>query len=244
MVINLIDILSIWKKSGVMDINKLIRDISESEANYSKILDESNSFFNVSLKYKIILWLWRKCGTTHMGKILSKYDFKFYRFENNSLNLVADKIALQHDCGLFQGHEKYSIISAVRNPYSRFFSEYTYRRPSEEFIYNETNKEKFKSLVYNACVYAKPFSNGCFDFTERIPDYPVRLENLYEDYSKIPFITDSEYFKSGELKKDINFKVNVSNEDDSLWRKFYTQEIADIIYYRMPRYFELFGYDK
>jgi hypothetical protein len=82
------------------------------------------------------------------------------------------------------------------------------------------------------------------DFTERVPDYPVRLENLYEDYSKIPFIVESDYFKSGELKNEVNKKINVSNEDENLWRKFYTQEIADIIYYRMPRYFELFEYEK
>jgi predicted nucleotidyltransferase len=82
------------------------------------------------------------------------------------------------------------------------------------------------------------------DFDGRIPDYAVRLENLYEDYSKIPFIVESEYYKSGELKKAITQKVNVSNEDETLWKKFYTQEIADIVYYRMPRYFDLFGYDK
>ena len=87
-------------------------------------------------------------------------------------------------------------------------------------------------------------SKNCIDFSERIPDYSVRVENLYDDYSKIPFIVESEYYKSGQLKKDVEVKVNVSNEDENLWRNFYTQEIADIIYYRMPRYFELFGYDK
>jgi hypothetical protein len=81
-------------------------------------------------------------------------------------------------------------------------------------------------------------------FSQRVPDYPVRLENLYEDYSKIPFIVESEYYKSGELKKATTQKVNVSNEDENLWKEFYTQETADMVYYRMPRYFDLFGYDK
>jgi hypothetical protein len=72
----------------------------------------------------------------------------------------------------------------------------------------------------------------------------VRVESLYEDYSKIPFIVESDYYKSGELKKMTTQKINVSNKDEFLWKKFYTQEIADIVYYRMLRYFEMFGYDK
>jgi hypothetical protein len=36
----------------------------------------------------------------------------------------------------------------------------------------------------------------------------------------------------------------VTNEDEFLWKKFYTQQTADMVYYRMSRYFELFGYEK
>jgi hypothetical protein len=246
MVINIIDILSIWKKSGEMGIDELIRN-SDSWVNNPidpKVFEELNSSINLSQKHKIILWLWKKCGTSHMTKIMNKYDFKYYRIENDSLILIENCVVQKHYCNLFNGHENYKILAAVRNPYSRFFSEFTFKRNPEEFIYNEINKENFRFFIYQSTVYSDIISNECVDFSQRIPDYPVRLENLYEDYSKIPFITDSEYFKSGELKKDINIKVNVSNEDDSLWRKFYTQETADIIYYRMPRYFELFGYDK
>ena len=229
-----------------MGIDKLIRN-SDSWVNEPidpKVFEELNSSINLSQKHKIILWLWKKCGTSHMTKIMNKYDFKYYRIENDNLTLIENNVVQKHYCNLFHGHENYKILAAVRNPYSRFFSEFTFSRKPEEFIYNEINKENFRFFIYQSTVYTDIISNECVDFSQRIPDYPVRLENLYEDYSKIPFITDSEYFKSGELKKDINIKVNVSNENDSLWRKFYTQEIADIIYYRMPRYFELFGYDK
>jgi hypothetical protein len=246
MEINLIDTLSIWKKSGEMEIDNLIRN-SDSWVNKPiepKAFEELNSAINLSKQHKIILWLWKKCGTSHMAKIMNKYDFKYYRIENDSLTLIENNVVQKHYCNLFHGHENYKILSAVRNPYSRFFSEYTFNRRPEEFIYNEINKENFRFFIYQSTVYSDIISNECVDFSQRIPDYPVRLENLYEDYSKIPFITNSEYFKSGELKKDVGIKINVSNENDSLWKKFYTQEIADIIYYRMPRYFELFGYDK
>lgn len=250
MVTSIIDTLSIWKKSGEMIIDKLIRKNSlwvetPSDDTYIQHL---NSYINLSEKHKIILWLWKKCGTSHMMKILNKFDFRCYKIVNNRLIPYKDEILHVHFCNLFEGHEQYKIVSAVRNPYSRFFSEFTFNRPKDGFILNDSNIEQFRRFIYRKTIYSDNFSETlsyhCLDFKDRIPDYPVRLENLLEDYSKIPFIVNSEYYKSGELQNDIGVKINVSNEDENLWRKFYNQEIADIVYYRMPRYFEIFGYEK
>lgn len=229
-----------------MVIDKLIRESDAWQSNPAdpKVIEELNSSINVSQKHKIILWLWKKCGTSHMTKIMSNYDFRFYKIVNDTLVVQNGKVVQKHYCNLFKGHENYKILAAVRNPYSRFFSEFTFNRKPEEFTYNETNKENFRLSIYQSTVFSDLISNECVDFFQRIPDYPVRLENLYEDYSKIPFIVESEYFKSGDLKRDLTKKINVSNNDENLWKKFYTQETADIVYYRMPRYFELFGYDK
>ncbi len=229
-----------------MIIDKLIRDNDSWVSNPidPKDLEELNSTINLSQKHKIILWLWKKCGTSHMTKIMNKFDFKYYRIDGDSLKLLNNNVVQKHYCNLFHGHEEYKILSAVRNPYTRFFSDFTFKRRPEDFIYNEINKENFRLFIYQSIVYSDIISNECVDFSQRVPDYPVRLENLYEDYSKIPFIVESEYYKSGELKKATAQKVNVSNENENLWKQFYTQETADIVYYRMPRYFDLFGYDK
>jgi hypothetical protein len=230
-----------------MVLDKLIREnntIFKTNTLDPEVIERMKSIVNVSQKHKTILWLWKKCGSTHMTKIMNKYDFKYYKVENDNLTLIANEIGKNHSCNLFVGHENFKIVSAVRNPYTRFFSDYTFNRLPQEFTYTEKNKENFRIHIYKIIMNSELFYDSCIDFTERVPDYPVRLENLYEDYSKIPFIVESDYFKSGELKEDVNKKINVSNEDENLWRKFYTQEIADIIYYRMPRYFELFGYDK
>jgi hypothetical protein len=230
-----------------MALDKLIRENNNCfKINIlaPEVIERMKTVVNLSQKHKIILWLWKKCGSTHMTKIMSKYDFKYYKVEDDNLTLIENGIGKNHSCNLFVGHENFKIVSAVRNPYTRFFSDYTFNRIPQEFTYTEKNKENFRTHIYRIIPNSELFHDSCMDFTERVPDYPVRLENLYEDYSKIPFIVESDYFKSGELKKDVNKKINVSNEDENLWRKFYTQEIADIIYYRMPRYFELFGYDK
>jgi len=246
MVTKLINTLNIWKKSGKMEFDKLIRDNSRNtmSSKEREKFEEMHYFVNISHKHKIILWLWSKCGSTHMARIMRNFDFKFYKIDGDNIVLTENQVIQIHFCNLFSGHQDYKILAAVRNPYSRFFSEFTFTRKSEDYIFNDTNKEKFKEFIYEVIVYNNFFTKGCVDFLERVPDYPVRLENLYEDYSKIPFIVESEYFKSGELKRMITRKVNVSNEDETLWKKFYTQETADIVYYRMSRYFDLFGYDK
>jgi hypothetical protein len=245
MVIKLINTLNIWKKNGVMEFDKLIHDKSRKMTPEEiEKFENMNNFVNLSHKHKIILWLWSKCGTTHMTKIMKNFDFKFYKIRGNDLILSEKNLVQIHFCNLFNRHQDYKIVSAVRNPYTRFFSEYTFNRKPDELIVNEANKENFRDFIYQAIVYNSDFKKSCIDFPERVPDYPVRLENLYEDYSKIPFIVESEFYKSGKLKLETTKKVNVSNEDETLWKKFYTQEIADIIYYRMPRYFDLFGYDK
>ena len=229
-----------------MIIDKLIRD-NDSWVNNPidpKDFEELSSTVNLSQKHKTILWLWKKCGTSHMTKIMNRYDFKYYKIDGSSLRLLNNTVIQKHYCNLFDGHENYKILAAVRNPYTRFFSDFTFKRTPQDFICNKINKENFRLFIYQSTVYSDIISNECVDFYQRVPDYPVRLENLYEDYSKIPFIVESEYYKSGELKKATAQKVNVSNEDENLWKEFYTQETADMIYYRMPRYFDLFGYDK
>jgi hypothetical protein len=230
-----------------MELDKLIRDkdrFCNNNPMDQKVIRSMKSFINVSKKHKTILWLWRKCGSTHMTKVMNNFGFKQHEIYNDKLILVKNEVEKNHKCTLFKGHENYKILAAVRNPYTRFFSDYTFKRIPQAFTCSEQNLENFRRYVYQTAIYNEVLNDDCVNFPIRIPDYPVRLENLYEDYSKIPFIVESDYYKSGELHKDTMIKVNVSNEDENLWKQFYTQEIADIIYYRTSKHFDLFGYDK
>jgi hypothetical protein len=229
MEINLIDTLSIWKKSGEMNQNEEIKHCDG---------------VNLSQTYKTFLWLWSKCGTTHMKTVLDRFDFKFYQLKNNKLSLKNSSIVHEHNCIIFPEHENYKLLAAIRNPYSRFFSEFVSTNNNEKFESNPQNKDKFSIHLENILMRGYRLSNNCCDFFDRKPDYPIRVENLFEDYSKIPFIVDSDYYKSGRLEEITKSKINDSNNYEGLWKNYYTQQTADMVYYRMPRYFEIFGYDK
>jgi hypothetical protein len=179
-----------------------------------------------------------------MKQTLNNFDFKFYRIVKGELSLESNSISNNHRCLLFNGHENYKVLAAIRNPYSKFFSEFTFTSKPEKILLTEKNIERFTEFLEDKFSSDFLVRENCCDFFVRTPDYVVRVENLYEDYSKIPFIIESDYFKSGKLKEKTKVRVNVSNEDESLWKKFYTKNTADLVYYRMPRYFDLFGYDK
>ena len=87
MVIKLINTLNIWKKNGEMEFDKLIRDnmiIPEITSKEREKLEELHYFVNLSHEHKIVLWLWSKCGTTHMSKIMNNFDFVLFLIPNRS----------------------------------------------------------------------------------------------------------------------------------------------------------------
>lgn len=201
-------------------------------------MEEINNKFviNISETYKAFLWIDAKTGSTHMKKVLENYDFHACSFENGKI--TKQKFIIQaHTCNLFQGHENYILISSARNPYSRMFS---FFRFSPEY------REKIKTLSdFPRFVEQKMLESNteCMNFHLRIPDYFVRVESTYEDYEKIPFIRESEYFKSGNLKTLCDNKLN-ENPVQLDWRDYYNQEIADMVYHGSVRYFDVVGYDK
>jgi len=176
-----------------------------------------------------------KTGTTHIKNVLDEFDFKHYSIVNGEKKLVVgDKIVQQHECGLFNGHENYKLLATIRNPYSRTFSNYSAEDKNVSLSDFKKYLEEYYQLTHDFDICAKII---------RIPDYIVRVENMYDDYSKIPFIVNSEIFKSGRLKKMVNEKIN-SNPMEYNWKEFYDQDAADMVYYSNIKYFEQYEYEK
>jgi hypothetical protein len=96
-----------------------------------------------------------------------------------------------------------------------------------DYLYQSILLKPSKILIYN----------------KRVPDYFIRQENTFEDYSKIPFIKNSELYKSGQLKDLCNEKIN-HNKNSYDFREYYNQNTADLVYYNFSKYFNLLGYDK
>jgi hypothetical protein len=107
---------------------------------------------------------------------------------------------------------------------------YTFFKP------NEFNS--FEGFIFDYKV--KPKENL---MKERLPDYFIRQENLYDDYVKIPFVRDSKLNECGILKELCDRKINKGPNKKPI-KDYYNQETADIIYLNYKEYFDLCGYDK
>jgi hypothetical protein len=192
--------------------------------------------FNISEKHNCFLWLPVKTATTHAAHIFTYFDFSHVRCDyfRKIIELKTDSLQHHHGIFLFDGHEKYDLIVTVRNPYSRIVSMYEYNNKG-------VGKEKvrpFEVFVYDFLKHPiQPI------FEKRIPNYPLRQENLYGDYLRIPFVRDSKLNQSGILEELCQKKMNIGDYRKS-FKEYYNQETANIVYTNYKEYFDLFGYDK
>jgi len=151
--------------------------------------------------------------------------------------LYEENLDANHYCRLFDGHQNYDFISSIRNPYS--FEVSAFRMNKLVKNYKDDFKRFIDARYFTRFGEKKPIIN----FT-RLPNFFIRIENLYEDYSKIPFIVNSEYYQSGELEKQVGVKINNNIVDDRDWREFYDDECAEIVYSNNLEIFDLNQYDK
>lgn len=173
-----------------------------------------------------------------MKKNLKYFDFNFYSIENGKRIFFAKGITQQHVCHFFPGHENYKMMVSARNPYSRWVSWFKMMNKKNP---QDITKDNFIFFVEKNIF--KEVNFNCVSFHTRKPDYYVRVESLFSDYSKIPFIAQSDYYKSGLLQEFCNMKINASSNDVD-WRSLFSQSVADLIYFNTQNYFELFEYDK
>ena len=198
---------------------------------------------NISQKYKFFSWTPQRTGSTHFTNILDKLGFQSADVHLETKKLSNFRAGAQHNhtCILFEGHWDYKFISSIRNPYSMIISQ------SGIVSENDTNKVKeiLVQRVENMMQNPLNFDGGCACFHKRSPDYVIRLEHLYEDWLKLPFVPNHGLNLSGELEKLTKIRLNNSkNNGGDYWKKYYDQSLADLVYYNHPDWFELFGYDK
>jgi len=199
---------------------------------------------NLSHQYKCFLWLPPKTASTRAADIFKK--FGFITIGEIDMNIIGP-LGHNHDMKLFDGSDDYQLICTTRNPYARMVS--TFKHSTKYSL--EEPKQRFLSFL-KRFFYRKDadwlLTNGKVNFNEpldkRIPDYYIRLEYMYEDYLKIPFVKNTDIYLSGELKSMCEIKLNENIENKTPWRDLYDEESADMVYYNFSKYFELLGYDR
>lgn len=208
---------------------------------------------NINPSENIIVWTPAKTGSVTASNILPKLGFDSFLLGDNELKSPS-KFKHNNNCFHFNEIEKYKLLITLRNPYEQLVSSFkmfvgnlramSENKSVDKFTKsNEINKEDFKEWIISI-TNATKYDNCCFCFDKISPDYIVRLENMFEDYSNIPFVKNTEYYKSGELLKDCQTKRNESLYEYFDFRELYDEKIADMVYYNFVRVFELGGYDK
>ena len=185
--------------------------------------------YNVSHKYRFLLWLPERTGSRTIATILSHFDFK-----NNQLPIYDGRnYAYTHGNYIPKELEDYKIICSARNPYGRVLSIYKTLHNKLEI----KNQENFKNFIKNK--FVSPFTLGYIENPSfsKIPDYILRLENIKEDLMKLPFITEA------LNEKKIDYLTTHGKNIES-WDEYYDQEMKDIVYKQVEKHFEVWGYKK
>lgn len=205
----------------------------------------NQKLYILSLENNSFLWLPPKTGSSTVSWIFGHFDFWWYKYDETFSDyklLMNDLAHYGHDCFLPPNHEKMNFISTMRNPYDRMVSYFlmTYLEwednPTSEdfelFLENDFLKNK-NSVMYKSSKI----------FHGRYPDYVIRLENLYEDLTKIPFIKDSKLNSTGILQEMCTKKIKKSFDIENR-EKLLTESSKEKIYNHFKNDFEKFGYPK
>ena len=202
---------------------------------------------NVSKKNNFFIWMPATCGTTHAVNIFKNFDKDF--------NFIHS-----HKIDFFDGHWSYDLISLQRNPYARYVSMFNNLAGHDKSL--GLNKVMFNNIAkhdkslglnkvrsdfnifLNSTFQNSNTSQYILKYHERNPDYFIRLEHLFEDYSKIPFVRKTDFYKSGQLELECSIPKNKNNTNGFTWKELHTPQTADLVYYNTSLIFDLCDYDK
>lgn len=200
--------------------------------------------YTISEKHKTFVWLPPKCATNLISWVLGYFEFSSVVMdtETNQIHKIIPNQTTHfgHNTIFPPNHDELLFICAIRNPYYRALSLYQYQSDAKNLSVDNFEKFIDERIVKNTILPIFKFSSF---FKDRMPNYLIRTENLYDDIIKIPFIRDSDLTSSGVLKnfcdKKINKSYNQLNPDEYL-----TPHIKEIIYNISSDHFDLFGYER
>jgi len=196
---------------------------------------------------KMFVWFPPRTGSTNAWKVLEKLGFSYKIFNEDTRKFENHPYKFHnHFHQLFTSHRDYKLITLLRNPYSRLVSQF--RVTSTNFqgdLIDDQRYERFEHFLQNVFYNSDLDDNMTWWYRPtREADYYIRQESNYEGFCLLPFVKDTEIYKSGELKKLCSTPIHTMKGDEVDWKEFYNQDSADIVYFNTAHYFEKFGYDK
>lgn len=183
---------------------------------------------NISEKYKCEWVAPERTGSRTVAEILS-----FFGFKNNDRPVFHFGQHAHFHEGPNENYKDYILISNARNPYARTYSIFKNFYQGDRDKSKESFKKYLKTIQNNGPTLNMVVSPK---FTKN-PDYVIRLEHIFEDLTKIPFIMD--------ILTEDQLKMLTSHGkplDD--WEQFYDQESKDIVYGLTKHHFLVWGYEK
>jgi hypothetical protein len=200
--------------------------------------------YNYSDKNKYIWWSTGGAATRSVSNLLERHF---------SMNHKGEGGAPTHNCGIPEGKEDYDIILNIRNPYSWIISSFCdqsifeYNKKGEHLDFDEYVRSR-NGYDHNVAISDR------WEDLDRGPNYFIKMEDILGSIEKIPClkVDDDGYeltcVNQGMHKNDSTQKYREYDKKGvrSDWKKYYNQELADIIYNnpKMRIMFELGAYDK
>jgi len=139
----------------------------------------------------------------------------------------------------------YQLIFNIRNPYSRLVSIFylwKIHNPKKNSILFEDWVKAFTDKLHSNVDTYTLFLDKIVDSLPKPPDFYVRLEFLEFDLRNLWFIDNQSVDVNNLIKNNIT--KNKYKSSDIPWESYYNQELADLVYSRMERQFEMFNYNK
>jgi hypothetical protein len=225
-------------------------------------MEQKNGYYathciSMSLGYMLMTPPHTASRTAH--EIFSHFPFATFHLKNNKIYYAKNSVTHAHTPFLFEGHEDYKLILTTRNPYAQHASNFLgFLNNLESVRSNMDYREHFSDYIFEDISHRKNFEVGSFDTVlcwgdvDKEITHQIRVENILEDYRKIPFIKNSDLNLSGELEKILNKKIGNRIESSKPiikrfptdWKEFWSEETADFFYSVHHKVFELWGYDK
>lgn len=215
---------------------------------------------NVNREFKIIWWAPERCGTKITAEIFRKFNFEVYDSKKESYTPLTESYH-SHEISLPEKFKDYKIICSVRNPYDKVLSFYlNFTSVGKHFVYFKNKKEELKKKIDVFCLelfeYAinqKILINNenkvpvrdyisKLSFDNLIPNQFIKMENLEEDLSKLDFISESNFWRNGEIKEMI-YNNNFINRRPFEFTNLYGFESASRVFNYYRKHFYICDYD-